>query len=77
MVKIGIEIHRRLDTHKLFCQCNSKIAETDPSLTVRRRLHPVLSELGEIDEASKVEFEKGRLFQYHVFSEDNCLVETG
>ncbi len=74
-MKIGLEIHQRMDTHKLFCNCNSTIAETDPSLTVRRRLHPVLSELGEVDEASKAEFEKGKLFQYHVFSEDNCLVE--
>ncbi len=76
-MKIGIEIHQRLDTSKLFCDCPSHLAKPDekPIATVTRRLHPVFSELGEVDEASQAEFAKDRVFEYQVFS-DNCLVET-
>lgn len=75
-MKIGIEIHQRLATKKLFCNCPSALAVEDekPMLTVQRRLHPVLSELGEIDAASQVEFAKDRSFEYQAFS-NNCLVE--
>lgn len=76
-MKIGIEVHQRLDTGKLFCSCPSSLNEGGkPSVTLRRRLHPVFSELGEVDEASQVEFAKGRLFEYQVFADNNCLVET-
>jgi len=77
MVKIGIEIHQRLACGKLFCSCPSEMAATDvkPVLEIKRRLHPVFSELGEIDEASKAEFEKDRSFVYQVFRDYNCLVE--
>lgn len=74
-MKIGIEIHQRLDSGKLFCECGSEISEGEPAFTIRRRLHPVLSELGEADEASRVEFAKKRVFEYQVFRENNCLVE--
>ena len=76
MVKIGIEIHQRLDTGKLFCKCDSKISEEGkPDITIHRRLHPVFSELGEADAASQAEFSKDREFEYQVFREHNCLVE--
>ncbi len=77
MVKIGLEIHQRLACGKLFCACPSDLAEPEakPDLVIRRRLHPVLSEMGEIDEASKAEFGKGRTFAYHAFRSSNCLVE--
>lgn len=76
-MKIGIEIHQRLDSKKLFCNCPSLLADKDanPDLETERRLHPVFSELGEIDEASRVEFSKDRSFCYHSFSENTCLVE--
>ena len=74
-MKIGIEIHQRLDSGKLFCECESDLVEGEPAFTIRRRLHPVLSELGEADEASRVEFAKKRIFEYQVFRENNCLVE--
>ncbi|HID72358.1 TPA: hypothetical protein EYP38_00325, partial [Candidatus Micrarchaeota archaeon] len=61
-MKIGIEIHQRLDTNKLFCHCPSVLTDKDesPDMETLRRLHPVFSELGEIDEASRVEFSKDR-----------------
>ena len=74
-MKVGLEIHQRLDTKKLFCNCSSELAEAEPLLVFHRRLHPVVSELGEIDEASRAEFAKGRLFEYQTFESNNCLVE--
>lgn len=75
-MKIGLEIHQRLATSKLFCNCSSALAEGEPDLTMIRRLHPVFSELGEIDEASQVEYSKRKTFEYQAFDGSNCLVET-
>lgn len=74
-MKIGIEIHQRLATKKLFCGCSSEIDEdAKPCFVMERRLHPVLSELGEADRASQAESSKERAFEYQVFR-NNCLVE--
>jgi glutamyl-tRNA(Gln) amidotransferase subunit E len=76
-MKCGLEIHQRINTKKLFCSCPSILAEdVPPDSTITRRLHPVLSELGEIDKASKAEFLKGKTFSYNLFNKSNCLVET-
>ncbi|MBU0532921.1 Glu-tRNA(Gln) amidotransferase subunit GatE [Candidatus Micrarchaeota archaeon] len=75
-MKIGLELHQRLDTNKLFCNCSSKLDDEEPNLTLVRRLHPVFSELGEIDEASRIEYTKRKVFEYQVFRNNNCLVET-
>ncbi len=76
-MKIGIEIHQRLDTTKLFCDCRSTLSEdAKPDVSIERRLHPVFSEMGEVDQASQAEFAKGRLFRYQAFHSCNCLVET-
>jgi len=75
-VKIGLEIHQRLLTHKLFCNCPSELnEEKEPTVVVKRYLHPVFSELGEIDLAAMAEFEKSRMFEYQAFARSNCLVE--
>ncbi len=75
-MKIGIEIHQRLDSGKLFCRCNSISADDRQSnAVIKRKLHPVLSELGEIDLISKKEAEKQNEFLYHYFNFCNCLVE--
>ncbi len=75
-MKIGIEIHQRLDGKKLFCNCSCAISEdAKHSISLSRRLHPVFSELGEVDRASQAEFAKDRLFEYQTFDANNCLVE--
>jgi len=75
-MKIGLEIHQRLEGKRLFCRCSSVLAEgKDPAVVVDRRLHPVFSELGEIDRASLAEFEKSKIFEYQAFGDSNCLVE--
>jgi glutamyl-tRNA(Gln) amidotransferase subunit E len=73
-VKVGIEIHQRLNTRKkLFCNCltlgnEKKICE------IKRRLHPVPSELGKIDIAAQFEQLKGREFVYQIYEETVCDV---
>jgi len=75
-MKIGIEIHQRLETRKLFCRCPSLLDEkASPALSIERRLHPVVSEMGELDMATLAESEKDRLFRYQVYPASDCLVE--
>lgn len=74
-MRIGIEIHQRIDSHKLFCECPSLLNEGEAELKVFRRLHTVYSELGEVDLASKREFEKGKVYEYLSYKNCNCLVE--
>jgi len=74
-LKVGIEIHQELDTHKLFCNCPSTLREEEPPLEVRRRLRPTQSELGEVDRAALAEAIKGKGFRYDVYPETICLVE--
>ena len=76
-MKLGLEIHQRLDTHKLFCSCPSQLAEdVPPDAMIMRRLHPVFSELGEVDKAAVQEFKKDKTYEYSIFKKNNCLVET-
>ncbi len=42
---------------------------------IKRKLHPVASELGEIDATAQFEYLKDRTFQYQVFKNESCLVE--
>ena len=74
-LRVGFEIHQELDTHKLFCNCPSKLRDEDPHMRVRRRLRPTQSELGEVDRAALAEAIKGKTFSYQVYSDCTCLVE--
>jgi glutamyl-tRNA(Gln) amidotransferase subunit E len=61
-LKVGIEVHRQLDTEKkLFCDCPTTMSEAEPSVRFLRRLRPTQSELGQVDPAALFEFQKGRL----------------
>lgn len=76
MVKCGIEIHQRLATeHKLFCGC-SALESGRKSGEIKRKLHPVPSELGKIDIAAQFEQLKGKTFVYDVYDKATCLVEA-
>lgn len=75
-LKCGLEIHQQLNTrHKLFCNCSTGVIEKKNITEVRRRLHPVASELGEVDIAAQYEFLRNRKFNYQVFHKETCLVE--
>lgn len=75
-MKAGLEFHQRLATeHKLFCNCSAELATERPVLTYRRKLRPVVGELGEVDPAALEEFVKKRTYVYQAFKDHTCLVE--
>ncbi|MEM3364546.1 MAG: Glu-tRNA(Gln) amidotransferase subunit GatE [Candidatus Micrarchaeia archaeon] len=73
-MKVGIEIHQRLNTGKLFCRCPS-ISKGITLGEIRRQLHAVKSEMGEKDIAAVKEELKNEWFTY-VVTDNSCLVET-
>ncbi len=72
---VGIEIHQRLNTRKLFCKCPSIIRKDEPQYTVKRRLRVSMSELGEIDPAAEFEKLRNRVFVYQGYYDTTCEVE--
>jgi glutamyl-tRNA(Gln) amidotransferase subunit E len=74
-LKVGLEWHQRLDTHKLFCNCPSEVGALPPSMSVRRKIRASMSELGEFDPAALVEHVRSRDFTYRLSPESACLVE--
>jgi len=75
-LKVGLEIHFQLDVDKkLFCNCSSAMKEKEPIGIIKRKLHPVASELGEIDVAAQFEYLRNRTFFYEIFKNESCLVE--
>ncbi len=75
-LKVGLEIHRQLDTlNKLFCNCPTILSAKPPSFTFIRRLRPTQSELGQVDPAALFEFHKGKQIAYESDPETTCLVE--
>lgn len=73
-LKVGIEIHQRLNTSKLFCDCSSSQEEKENRELVRR-LRPVAGELGSVDPAAIHEFLRNKTFVYKLFPNETCLVE--
>ena len=74
-LKCGLEIHQQLDTNKLFCNCPSILRQEEPDFTVKRKLHAVAGESGDIDIAAKHETAQDKEFIYQVYNNVNCLVE--
>ncbi len=74
-LRVGFEIHQELDTHKLFCNCPSKLRDEEAPLKVKRRLRPTQSEMGEVDRAALAEVLKGKGFVYQTYPDSICLVE--
>jgi len=75
-VKVGLEIHRQLDTdHKLFCSCPTQLTEESPENKFFRRLRPTQSELGQVDQAALFEFHRGKGIIYEADHKTACLVE--
>ena len=72
--KSGLEVHQQLDTKKLFCNCPSLLRQDEPDFVVKRKLHVVAGESGEVDIAAKHEAEKERNFVYEGYN-TTCLVE--
>jgi Glu-tRNA(Gln) amidotransferase subunit E-like FAD-binding protein len=72
--KAGLEVHQQLDTKKLFCNCPSLLRQDEPDFVVRRKLHAVAGESGEVDVAAKREAERNKDFAYEGYN-TTCLVE--
>jgi len=76
-MKIGIEIHQRLNVGKLFCSCPSDMPITEhPTMEFERQLNISKSETGEIDNAAKFEVMKRKKYEYISSSKNACLVDA-
>lgn len=78
-VKIGIEIHQRLESKKLFCNCYYNDAAAgggNAGVLLRRRLRAVTGEMGSTDPAAAFEARKAVEMEYSVDEASACLVET-
>lgn len=71
----GLEIHQQLDTGKLFCNCPSYLRQDEPDFVVKRKLHAVAGETGEIDSAVSHEAALDKEFFYQGYDDSICLVE--
>ncbi|MBU1197847.1 Glu-tRNA(Gln) amidotransferase subunit GatE [Candidatus Micrarchaeota archaeon] len=76
--KAGIEVHQRLDTRKLFCDCysdpNTQTLSSD--VEIHRKLFAVSSELGELDPTARFEAAKRKQFRYLLDARSSCAVEA-
>jgi len=72
--RAGLEIHQQLDTHKLFCPCESRLSD-EVVAEFTRVLRPTQSEMGEVDKAALEESVKKRRFLYQA-TDNSCLVEA-
>src|SRR3989338_2714264 len=76
-VKAGLEIHQQLDVGgKLFCRCPAFLRSEEPDFLVRRRLHKVAGETGEVDVAVEYEAALKKEFVYQGDNDTTCLVEV-
>jgi glutamyl-tRNA(Gln) amidotransferase subunit E len=73
-LKVGLEIHQQLDTHKLFCNCPSELSDAKAK-EFMRMLRPTQSEMGEVDRAALSEAKKNLKFRYQA-PPTVCLVEA-
>src|SRR5216117_3575326 len=74
-LKVVLEIHQQLGTHKLFCADASALVDDPGGQRFRRRLRPTQSELGEVD-AAAIEEAKRRLTFVYETTPNSCLVEA-
>jgi Glu-tRNA(Gln) amidotransferase subunit E-like FAD-binding protein len=72
--KAGLEIHQQLDTHKLFCNCPSILRNDEPDFVIKRKLHKVSGESGEVDLAAEYQHSLDKEFYYQGY-DTTCLIE--
>jgi len=72
--KAGLEIHQQLDSHKLFCGCPSVLRNDPPKSIVKRNLHLVPGESGEVDIAAEFQASENNFYNYQTY-DTTCLVE--
>jgi Glu-tRNA(Gln) amidotransferase subunit E-like FAD-binding protein len=72
--KAGLEIHQQLDSGKLYCNCLSILRKDEPDFEVKRKLHAVAGESGEVDVAALYQSSLNKEFVYQGY-DTTCLVE--
>ena len=73
--KSGLEIHQQLDTSKLFSHTPSLLRSDEPDYVIKRKLHVVAGESGEIDIAAEHEAGLDKDFYYEGYRDSISLVE--
>ncbi len=73
--KAGLEIHQQLDTGKLFSGAPSFLRSDEPHYVIKRKLHAVAGESGEVDVAAAHEAAKDKEFYYEGYNDTISLVE--
>ncbi len=73
--KSGLEIHQQLEAGKLFSGAPSFLRNDEAHYTIKRKLHAVAGESGEIDVAAVHEAAKDREFYYEGYRDTISLVE--
>jgi Glu-tRNA(Gln) amidotransferase subunit E-like FAD-binding protein len=74
-LKCGLEVHQQLNTKKLFCECPSILRSEEPDFIVKRKLHAVAGESGEVDIAAKYQAGLNKNFIYQGYNDTTCLIE--
>lgn len=76
--KCGLEIHQRIDTHKLFCSCYVDQAKpiVEKTTSVYRQLRAAAGESGIADVSALFEAANRRTFEYQCGEKTSCLVEA-
>src|SRR3989344_5647065 len=74
-LKCGLEIHQQLDTPKLFSGAPSFLRNDEPHYVIKRKLHAVPGEGGEIDTAVAYESALEKDFYYEGYNDTITLVE--
>ncbi len=75
-MKVGLELHMQLNTGKLFCRCPNIIKrDEEPDYIIKRKLHAVAGETGEVDIAAKAEESKNQIIKYYCYKDNVCLVD--
>jgi len=75
-LKIGLEIHQQLGSdRKLFCHCPPFLRSDEPDFTIKRKLHAIAGESGEVDIAAKYQAALDKEFIYQGYNDTVCLLE--
>lgn len=74
-LKSGLEIHQQLDSGKLFCKCPGYLRQDKPDYEIKRKLHKIAGETGEIDLAVQHEASLDKEFIYQGYDGNCCLIE--
>jgi len=73
--KCGLEIHRQIESHKLFCSCPSILMDENSDVLIKRKLRSSEGESGKKDIAADYETSKGKEFIYEGYKDTTCSVE--